>query len=206
MDPLEMRRQRAAYLGAEVDDFSSKILAGIEANMPTINETGFRAYVIPLLEKLFVPDSIQKYKRFCGDLSNPLRVHADNDKNNILFTVPAVFQIPLTTIPQMEGGLTVADVIANMGRYRDLNQSAVIDDTMQSFLDDITIVPDKDETIIIPIDNILRKYGTKIDLYATAENPNGTPAEQLRMEGKPAMTMQTVSPTSNCFTEEEDED
>lgn len=205
--PIDAKTARERYVARELGErpkkYASEILAFVEAHTPSINESAFKVRVLPLLERILVPANRAAYQRIVVDLMMPLRVLDDNDRTKVLHTVPALARTPLTTIPQADGGLSVGDVIHNMNRYRDLQQTALIDETMRGFLENITILPDPVDDILIPINRILMAYGRRLDLTATAENPMGTdsPTEAVtKVEGTLAL-----SGTSDCFSEEEDE-
>lgn len=205
--PINAQTARERYVARELGErprkYASEILAFVESHTPSISESAFKIRVLPLLERILVPANRAAYQQIVVDLMMPLRVLDDNDRTKVLHTVPALARTPLTTIPQADGGLSVGDVIHNMNRYRDLQQTALIDETMQSFLNNITILPDPVDDILIPINRILMAYGRRLDLTATAENPMGTdsPTEaHTKVEGTLAL-----SSTSDCFSEEEDD-
>lgn len=189
-------------LGERPRQYATAILEAVESNTPSISESAFVRSVVPLLERILVPANRMAYQRIVVDLMMPLRVMADDDRTKVLHVVPPLARTPLTTIPQQDGGLTVGDVIHNMNRYRDLQQSAMIDATMQGFLNDITILPDPVDDILIPINRILMAYGRRLDLTANKENPLGTGNTDAvtKVEGTGSF-----SAASDSFSEEEDE-
>lgn len=205
-NPKRAREERIAReMGERPKKYATEILAAVDSNLPTINESAFVHQVIPLLEKILVPASRVAYQRYVVDLMMPLKVVDDHDRTKVLHIVPALARTPRTTVPQMDGGLSVGDVIHNMNRYRDLNQLGLIDDTMRGYLHQITILPDTLEDIILPISRILRAYGREIDLTANAQNPLGKNALPPSAD-KQKEAAQNLSPPSSCFTDEEDED
>lgn len=203
-NPTTARQQRyTEALEIQPKKFATEILAAVDANTPRINESAFKAQVIPILERILVPANRRAYQKFVVDLMMPLHVVADNDRELVIHTVPAIARTPRTTVPQLDGGLTVADVINNMSRYRDLQQTHVIDDTMRGFLNRITILPDMIEDILLPISRILRSYGTEIDVTANAENPLGTNSLPKALDKREEVD--SFNPPSDSFSEEEDD-
>lgn len=206
VDPKQSRKNSIERnLGDKPKEFASKILNAVDNNLPTINESAFVHQVVPLLERILVPENRKAYQRFVVDLMMPLKVVDDHDRTKTLHIVPAIIRTPRTTIPQLDGGLSVGDVIHNMNRYRDLHRIDLIDDTMRSFLQDITILPDTIDDILLPIHRILRVYGRELDVTANAQNPLGTNALPLSADKQKEAAV-TLSAPSSCFTDEEDED
>jgi len=200
------REERIAReMGERPKKYASEILAAVDSNLPTINESAFVKQVIPLLEKILVPENRKKYQRFVVDMMMPLKVVDDHDRNKVLHVVPPLIRTPRTTVPQMDGGLSVGDVIHNMNRYRDLNQLGLIDDTMRSYLQRITILPDTIDDILLPIHRILQGYGKELDVTANAANPLGKDSLPPSAD-KQKEAAQSLSAPSSCFTDEEDED
>lgn len=192
-------------LNEEPKKFATAIHSGIEARLPRVTESVFKTRVIPILEKIMVPAHRAAYQKIVVDLMFPLYVIDDNDKDKILHIVPPIARTPLTTVPQVDGGLSVADVMYNMDRYRELNRLDIIDDTMRGYLDRITIMPNLVDDILLPIHRILQVYGRELDVTANAQNPLGRDAlpqsADKRGEGQATLSFQ-----SSSFTEEEDED
>ena len=200
------REERIAReMGERPKEYATKILAAVDDNLPTINESAFVKQVLPLLEKILVPANRKAYQRFVVDMMMPLKVVDDQDRTKVLHLVPPLVKTPRTTIPQADGGLSVGDVIHNMNRYRDLNQLGLIDDTTRGYLQRITILPDTIEDILLPIHRILRAYGRELDVTADASNPLGKDSLPQSAD-KRAEVNSTLSPPSSCFTDEEDED
>lgn len=216
MEPIQPQRvnpksARDARIAREMGDrpkeYATKILDFIDTNLPTINESAFVKQVVPLLEKILVPANRKAYQRYVVDLMMPLKVVDDQDRSKVLHVVPALVRTPRTTMPQADGGLSVGDVIHNMNRYRDLNQLGVIDDTMRDYLHRITILPDTIEDILLPIHRILQAYGRELDVTADAKNPLGKDTLPPSADQRKEVGLATaLSPPSNCFTDEEDED
>lgn len=183
---------------------ATDINAGIEKNLPTVTETIFRTRIAPILAKILLPSHRVAYQRIVVDLMMPLRVVDDQDRSKVLHVVPALARTPRTTIPQLDGGLSVADVIKNMERYKELNRLDIVDNTMKGFLERITVLPDTVQDILLPIHRILQEYGFALDVTATADNPDG--AESLPQSAdKRGEVRSELSQPSSCFTDEEDE-
>lgn len=202
-------RKRSATMEMALNEMPTRIAtdihAGIEKNLPTVSESVFVQRIIPILEKIMVPAHRQAYQKVVVDLMMPLRVVDDKDRDKVLHVVPPIARTPRTTIPQLDGGLSVADVLKNMERYKELNRLDIVDDTMRGYLGRITILPDTVQDILLPIHRILQHYGRELDITATKDNPLGRDAlpqsADKRGEVQPDLTQH-----SSCFTEEEDED
>lgn len=206
--PQAPKRQRSITmemaLNEEPKKFATAIAEGIDARLPRVTESVFKARVIPILEKIMVPSHRAAYQRLVVDLMFPLFVTDDVDTNKVLHVVPPLARTPRTTVPQLDGGLSVGDVLYNMNRYRDLNRLDIIDDTMKGYLDRITLMPNLVDDILLPIHRILQVYGHSLDVTATAKDPLGRDAlpqsADKREEGQNTLSFQ-----SSSFTEEEDE-
>lgn len=205
VDPTSHRSARwKEVLDTQPRKMATTIQNGIAGCYPKVTESVFKKHVIPILCRILVPENKAAYKKLVVDLMMPLNVVSDSDPTVVLHTVPPIARTPLTTIPQLEGGLTVSDVLNNINRFRDLQRMDLHDGAMQGFLDRITILPDPIEDILLPIHRILRSYGHELDVTATAENPLGTASLPKSVEQRNEAA--TLSPPSDSFTEEEDED
>lgn len=202
-NPTSARAERISdALDIQPRKYATAILSAVETSIPRINESAFKARVIPLLQRIMVPANRAAYQKIVIDLMMPLNVVSDQDRDLVLHTVPPIARTPRTTIPQADGGLTAADVIYNMNRYRDLQRNDLMDDTMRGFLRQITILPDLIDDILLPIDRILRSYGTSLDVTATAANPMGT---QLLPISSAIGEEVGFNPPSDSFSDEEDD-
>lgn len=207
--PQRPERRRSATMTMALEEepkkFATAINNGIESRLPRVTESYFKARVIPILSKIMVPAHRAAYQKIVVDLMFPLYVIDDHDPDKVLHIIPPIAPTPRTTVPQVDAGLSVADVMHNMDRYRELNRLDIIDDTMRGFLGRITIMPSVVDDILLPIHRILQVYGAELDVTADAKNPLGRDAlpqaADKREEAGNVLTLQ-----SSSFTEEEDED
>lgn len=145
-----------SYSELILGDALETILAEQENYMPVISEYQFQKEVLDLLENLFELENLQRYSLYVGELTKPLNVVADTDRDQVLFTVPAVVQSPIPTIPA--GNMMVENFLWSLRRDIDLGGHHV-DKKIYDYMMQITKVPDYLEQVIRPIQAILARYG-----------------------------------------------
>lgn len=89
VDPTSAKSARyREALEIQPKKFATEILSAVQVATPRINESAFKALVIPLLERILVPANRQAYKKIVVDLMMPLHVVSDTDRDLLLHTVP----------------------------------------------------------------------------------------------------------------------
>jgi len=131
-----------------------------------------------------------------GELTKPLNVVADDNRGQILFTIPALVQSPVTTIAR-GSGMTAEVFFRSLSRDVELGGSRV-NDKIHDFMMHMTQRPNYLETVIYPIQGVLSRYGRRM-----VELP-GVPQGSVN----PALGASSGTPTPNqsSFSDDEYED
>ena len=153
--------QTKSYSDLLLGDSLEAILAATEADIPRISESRFINEVLPLLERPFYHQSMAAYTRYVHELTNPLRVTADNDPNEILFEVPPFIQTTGVTMPA-PGMPTTDTSLRNM--YVEAERGVDVNPMVAQFMSRITRKPELQKTLLDPLKAILARYGRVIDI------------------------------------------
>lgn len=151
------------------------ILSEQQNMMPVISEYQFEREVLGLLENPFTIESVQQYSIYVGELTKPLNVVSNSDRNEIMFTVPALVQSPITTIPT-GSGITADTFMRSLARDMELGGRGT-NDKIAMFMIHLTRRPDYLEVVLRPIQAILARYNrTMVDLPGVeADAPTTAP-------------------------------
>lgn len=144
------------------------ILAGEQRRNPTITEALFEQEVLPILENPFGEDALAAYGRYVGELTKPLKVLDNEDLDKVLFTVPALVQSPVTTIPTGRG-MSAEMFLRSLSRDVDLGGRHV-NAKILNFMTHMTKVPDYVEVVIKPIQEILARYNRRLTAVPGVES------------------------------------
>lgn len=151
-----MKSQEELILG----DSLQTILSEQERYIPVISEYQFEREVLDLLENPFTPDALRRYGVYVGELTKPLRVVSNDNRDNILHEVPAFMQAPITSIPGIRG-ITADNFLYSLNRDVELGGRHV-NEKIKSFMLHITRVPNYVEVVINPLQKILAHYGRRL--------------------------------------------
>lgn len=144
-----------------VGEFLETLLSGAKHLEPKISEYQFQRSVLTLLENPFGKDVLAHYAEYVGELTKPLHVVADNDREEILFTVPALVQMPSPSMAMGKKGITADVFFFHLARDIELANRNV-NDKIYQFMTSITKTPNYLETVIYPIQAILARYGRQM--------------------------------------------
>lgn len=168
------------------------ILNEQEHYMPLISEYQFQREVLDLLENLFDPHNLARYAMYVGELTKPLRVVSNENREQVLFQVPAIVQSPVTIIPSSTS-IPAENFFRSLQRDIDLGGHQV-NNKITAYLHSIAKAPDYVESVLRPLQDILTRYGrTMIDIPALRGR---TPT--------PPITGEAASTTSSFSDEYED--
>lgn len=154
----ELSRQsfnaRQTEVAKEINKMTDALLSGFTENYPSVDEQTFIDYVIPLLQE---PHGLEFQKRYCyyvKDIKMPLRVLDMDGKE--LFTVPPMIPTLNTTIIE-DNGTTTASMLFYINKQRSLGISE--DAMLKKYYGSLIQAQDYREKVLIPISEILAKYG-----------------------------------------------
>jgi len=159
--------------------------------MPVISEYQFQMEVLDILENPFGQDALYRYSLYVGELTKPLNVVDNNDRLRILFTVPALVQSPVTTIPY-GSGMTAEQFMNSLTRDIELGGRNLIE-KIRDFMMNMTRSPNYLQVVIYPIQEILARYNRQMVAL-----PNGSPT-------MPATPTSPASSSNSSFSEEYDD-
>lgn len=176
-----------------IGDFLNTILDQERYAQPHISEYLFKKDVIGVLRNPFAPEALVHYSHYVHKLTNPLHVTADNS-DEVLFTVPPLVGRQRATMAT-EGGVTADIFFTNfISRARELARRDVNQQIFE-FLASITDTGNYYYDVIQPINEILARYGEKMDALPGITVPT--------TEG--VAPADTTAPT-NTFMDEYDDD
>ncbi len=124
---------------------------------PVISEYQFQQEVLGILQNPFGQEALSRYAMYVGELTKPLNVVANDNRDHILFTVPPLVQSPLTTIAY-GSGMTAEQFMNSLSRDHELGGRGVIE-KIRNFMMAMTQRPNYLQTVIYPIQQILAHYG-----------------------------------------------
>jgi len=151
---MSQKTHEELMLGDSVDT----ILDAAQQMEPRISEYQFQREVLDILEFPFGKEALLRYSLYVGELTKPLHVVEDNNRDVILFSVPALVQSPTTTLLQKDG-ITVNGYINTLQREADLGGGMTVHKKLQDFMMTITQAPNYYNTVVVPIQQILSRYG-----------------------------------------------
>lgn len=161
-----------SYEDLLLGDSLSTILSEHYKQLPVISEYQFQQEVVDILAKPLDKESLTRYLVYVGELTKPLNVVDNKDREKVLFTVPALVQSPNPSIVN-KGGMDVAGLFHALQRDAETGNPNY-HKKMQQHLGNMTSVPDYVENVLKPIDDIIEKYGherlhtkTDTDVVAT---------------------------------------
>jgi|TARA_B100002019_G_scaffold286201_1_gene296292 hypothetical protein len=168
---------------------------------PRISEYQFQREVLTLLENPFDANHIDRYSRYVGELTKPLNVMSNDNQGVILFTVPPLVFPPRPTIAAT-GGVTAENLFYHLERSKEIG-ARDINDRVTEFMLSITGFGNLVNDVIMPIREILAKYGRKMVSIPGIDTPlpNG---EQV----SPTVSGSTETPVANnqsSFTDDYDD-
>lgn len=161
-------------------------------NTPVISEYQFQQEVLSILQNPFGQEALARYSAYVGELTKPLNVVANDNRDQILFTVPALVQSPLTTIAY-GSGMTAEQFMNSLSRDHELGGRGVIE-KIRKFMMAMTQRPNYVHTVIYPIQNILAQYGWQM---------TPLPGVEQQQAATQALAADGVPPTS--FSDEYDD-
>lgn len=185
---------------SESQDYSQLILGNAlevileeeKRAMPVISEYQFQMEVLDILENPFGQEALHRYSTYVGELTKPLNVVDNNDRDKVLFTVPALVQSPMTTVAYGQG-ITAEQFMNSLSRDIDLGGHHLVE-KVRNFMMAMTRRPNYLEMVIHPIQQILARYDRRmIDLPG--------------VEAKETPVTSTSAPTSvaTSFSDEYDD-
>ncbi len=162
-------------------DAFEKIL-GYQGFIQTVTESQFRLYLLPLLKNPYKKENMAEYVKVAQELIRPVNVVADQDRNQVLFTIPPLTPPPNTGIPS-KGGLTADEFLTSLKREIELGGRGT-PEKVSEFMKKITQFPDIVQVVILPLRAILQRYGEDFEVpefrgessTTIAEAPSHLPA------------------------------
>lgn len=158
------------------------ILEEERRNTPVISEYQFQQEVLHILQNPFGQEALARYSMYVGELTKPLNVVANDNRENILFTVPALVQSPLTTIAY-GSGMTAEQFMNSLSRDHELGGRGVIE-KIRNFMMAMTQRPNYLQMVIYPIQQILGRYGYQMTQLPGVEQ-QAVATRSLAVDGIP---------------------
>ena len=155
-----MSQQTKTHEELLLGDSLSVILEEERRAMPVISEYQFQREVLDILEDPFGQDALRHYSVYVGELTKPLNVVANDNREQVLFTIPAIVQSPITTIAR-NSGMTAEVFFRSLNRDIELGGTRV-NEKIRQFMYNMTRRPNYVENVIYPIQAILARYGRKM--------------------------------------------
>lgn len=184
-----MRNHEELFLGKTFEI----ILGEAEAQAPRITEQQFEREVLDILANFHDPEWLIRYLPYVqGNFAYYLNVVDNNDHGKVLFTVPALLQSPVTTVPT-GNGMSAENFFKSLKRDLDLGGKHV-HTKVRDFMNRITEFPDYQKAVVEPLRDILARYGRTI-----------TPPRQEGQLGQPVPALAVEQPavkTTNSFSDE----
>ncbi len=166
--PKEFQSEESIIRG----DSFNRIIDSANSELPVISEYQFKRDILDLLEYPFGEEFVRQYEPYVGDLTKPLQVVEDTNRDNILFSIPAIYQSPKPSAAT-NGGYDIGQVINSFKRERELGVKGV-DSKIKSAIEQIVVLPDIEQEVLLPIARILKRYDRKL-----RSSPDGTEDEQV---------------------------
>jgi hypothetical protein len=179
----DIRRERVT---SGINKSMDAIVNTVNENYPTISESKFRQFLIPLLQKPYGEEFMRQWKVVVKELTFPLHVVTDGPNPVIVHTVPGLVLRPSTTIPNVENGLTLYHFMDHLKRDHELGDITGADGKTQEYLHAITAIPDYAETVLKPLRAILQAYGADFIVEDSAGNEVVKVAQDHLAGGIPA--------------------
>lgn len=156
-----MSSEQFNYNDLLLDGAMDIILEAADEATPRVTESTFKSTVVSILQRPFHKGHLQAYLRFVKELTNPLHVVSDDNPREILFTVPALIQsfvpsLPTRGAPNTENAMRA--IHAESDRGVDINP------VIAKYLKNITQVKNHGEAVLTPLREILLRYGVEIDI------------------------------------------
>jgi hypothetical protein len=142
--------------------------------LPVISEYQFQREVLDILENPFGKEALRHFAAYVGELTKPLNVVANDNRDQVLFTVPALVQTPVTTIAY-GSGMTAEGFMRTLNRDMELGGKRV-NDKIHDFMMRMTQRPNYLETVIYPMQAILSRYGRRMVDLPGVPSPSGETA------------------------------
>lgn len=123
---------------------------------PTLTESDFKRHALGLLENLFHPNILLKWREIVGETTLPLRVVSDSDHDELLFVVPPMSLPPPTSVVDKDGldaGKFMAHEMSQAKRHG-VNSIGVY----AKYFDRAVDMPDREQRVYIAL-MILDRYG-----------------------------------------------
>lgn len=135
-----------------------EITHAVEIRMPIITEERFIKEVLPLLQHPWSEDNLNLYRRHVKELTNPLRVagRGENNQTVVLFTVPALYPRPNSTIPK-RGDFSAQQLILYVRNEHDRGNHEY-DHYVAEYLQAIAGHGDITDEVLKPLALILARY------------------------------------------------
>lgn len=176
-----MQNNEELFLG---DTFTT-IIEEATRQLPAVSEYRFEREVLNLLVNPFNKEALRQYLPYVqGNLAYPLRVVDNQDMTKVLFTVPALLQTPITTIP-VAGGMSAENFFNSLKREMELGNPRV-NDKICAFMNRITKVPDYQKVVLEPLQAILKRYNRTFEVPTSPTSPSQEPVP-------PGETLKTTS-------------
>lgn len=135
-----------------------EIMHAVDIRMPIITEDRFIKEVLPLLQHPWSEDNLNLYRRHVKELTNPLRVagRGENNQTVVLFTVPALYPRPNSTIPK-RGDFSAQQLILYVRNEHDRGNHEY-DHYVAEYLQAIAGHGDITDEVLKPLALILARY------------------------------------------------
>lgn len=144
-------------LGSAMDT----ILEAADEQTPKVTESVFKSNVVAILQRPFHKGHLQAYLRYVKELTNPLHVVSDDDPREVLFTVPALIQ---SFVPSLPGRGAPNTENTMRAIHTESDRGVDINPIVASHLRNITQVKKHSEAVLTPLREILLRYGVEIDI------------------------------------------
>lgn len=157
----DMSEESMNYGDLLLGDAMDTILKSVNEQTPRVTEKVFKESVIAILKRPFHAGHLQAYLRYVKELTNPLDVVSDDNPKDVLFTVPALIQTFLPTLPGKGSPNTDS---AMRAIHTEADRGIDINPMIANHLRNITKVENHSKAVLDPLREILNRYGEEIDV------------------------------------------
>lgn len=156
-----MSEETMNYGDLLLGDAMDAILESVNEQTPKVTESTFKNNIAVILQRPFHAGHLQAYLRYVKELTNPLAVVSDDNPKEVLFTVPALIQ---SFVPSLPGRGAPNTDSAMRAIHSEADRGVDINPMIASHLRNITKVENHAKTVLDPLREILNRYGLEIDV------------------------------------------
>lgn len=186
-----------------LNEICDTIITETDKSVPYVFEHDFESKIIPLLQRPWDVNNLDSYRTYVHELFNELRVFSYEPKPKVLFTVPALYPRPYTTVVDDPKAATVGNLVEHL-RLSAGRTPFAGDELLLDFMTKISIRESVEVSTLIPLAKILANYGK------TFLDDNNEPLYELNVvtENKATVTEGSnvsENETGDSFTDEYDD-